>query len=203
MIPKGHGLEDAWERWISRKAKQLKRHQPPEELWITIETRLRAEMEKSSHGQAEADRDSQAHRLLRYFHRTVTRQYAWRIGFAAVAISILIALSFPSLRRGLISGLASRSNNALTRIDSDLARAEREYQKAIERLIRLAEQNEKNIEPGLLALYREKLALVDDSILECQQALKTNYRNPAAHGALLYCYRQKMETLRSMIQMKS
>jgi hypothetical protein len=190
---------DESEEWLSSQARQLDRRDPPDDLWHRIETRMIAESVKSEiPAKAAGAGSSLANRLFRYFRRADARWNRVRISIAAAAVILLAVLSVPRFRQGLVSPLTGGSYGELARIDRDMARAERGFQKAIDRLARLARKNEKNIEPGLLALYREKLGLLDDSILACRMALEDNPGNPGVHAALLYSYRQKSETLRLM-----
>ncbi len=91
----------------------------------------------------------------------------------------------------------------LARIEGDIEKVERQYQQAIDQLTQLAKQNQPNVEPYLLALYQEKITLLDESIRECQRALAENHRHPVAQLALLQSYRQKVETLKLIIRAKS
>lgn len=187
------------ENRISRLAGKLDRREPPADLWALIEKRLEAEFENSISREQKANGGRiGVSRFLRVFHLVDGRWSGMRISIAAVAVVLSAVLSIPALRRPAVSLMTGTSSGELAGIDREAAKAEREYRKAIERLTVLAGQNEKAIEPGLLALYREKLDLLDGSIRECRRALEANYRNPAAHAALLYCYKQKAETLRLM-----
>ena len=184
---------------ISRIAGRLDRREPPAQLWSKIETRLKAELETSGSRVPGANRGTVGiNRFWRPFHLADGR-WSWiRISLATVAVILAAVLTIPGLRRPAVSLMKGASSGELAGIEREAARAEREYRKAIERLTALAGKTEKDIKPGLLALYRERIDLIDTSIRECRAALEANYRNPSAHAALLYCYKQKAETLRLM-----
>jgi hypothetical protein len=203
MKPNRHPVREEREDAISRLAGGLDRREPPADLWPKVEKRLAAEFEIAASRQPKTRGVRLgAGRWLRAFRLADGGWSGMRISAAALALVLLSVLSVPALRRPAISLATGTSSGGPAGIDREAARAEREYRRAIERLTVLAGKNEKAIEPGLLALYREKLDLLDGSIRECRRALESNYRNPAAHAALLYCYRQKAETLKMMAEAK-
>lgn len=188
---------------ISRLAAGLDRREPPERLWSKIQSRLEEEFGGSPSGARKADgRFDAIRRILRAFRLADGRWSGIRISAAAAVVMLASILSVPGLREPALSLMKGSPSGELNRIDRKAARAEREYGKAIERLAALAAGNEKSMDPRLLAMTREKLDLLDASIRECRRALDANYRNPAAHAALLYCYKKKAETLKMMAEAK-
>jgi hypothetical protein len=195
---------EEFEERISRLAGRLERREPPEDLWDKIEARLAEETGRAASPAGQAGgRRFVMNRFLRAFRLADGRWSGRRVSLAAAAIVLVTAVSVPVLRKSVVSLASGADLRGLAGADKDAARAEREYRKAIERLALAAGRNEKNIDPGLLALYREKIELLDGSIRECRMALESNYRNPMAHAALLYCYKQKAETLRQMAGAKA
>jgi hypothetical protein len=199
MKTKNSLSREEFEERISRLAGRLERRKPPEDLWDKIEARLAEETGRAaSPAEPARNRHFIMNRFFRTFRRADGRWSGMRISLAAAAIVLAAAVSVPVLRESAISRGSGADLRILAEADKDAARAEREYRIAIERLALAAGRNEKNIDPGLLALYREKIELLDGSIRECRMALESNYRNPMAHAALLYCYKQKAETLKLM-----
>ena len=193
-----------WDEKIASLAKQMKRHQPSDELWNQIEVQLQNEMTRSLQ-----PADEKPHRLcwlaraLRYFRTADARWNGWRIGFAMAAVLVVISLSSLFIYQQWINLVPGETDILLAQIEGDIEKVERQYQQAIDQLTQLARQNEKNVEPNLLALYQEKITLLDESIRECQRALAENHRHPVAQLALLQSYQQKVETLKLIIQAKS
>jgi len=199
MNPSRKAGGDEREDPVSRLAGRLDRREPPADLWARVEKRLEMEAEKSpSFGESTPGARKGQVRFSRFFRLADGRWSGKRIFLAAAAVVLAAVFSVPGLRDPLFSLVNGTSRTELAGVEKEAARAEREYRQAIERLTVLAGQKEKEIKPGLLALYREKLDLLDASIRECRAALETNYRNPSAHAALLYCYQQKAETLKRM-----
>ncbi len=195
---------EQWDQKISELAKQLKRNEPPEELWDKIEARLQAEMDRSLQlAQEKRHRLRWPPKTLRYFRTADARWNGWRIGFAVATVLLIISLSTLFIYQQWINIVPDETDILLAKIEGDIEKVERQYQKAIDQLTQLAKQNEPNVEPYLLALYQEKITLLDESIRECQRALAANHRHPVAQLVLLQSYRQKIETLKLIIQTKS
>ena len=193
-----------WDKQLSSLARQLNRYQPSDESWDKIETRLMVEINKStSDAREKIHWFEKTSRFRRYF-RTVDAQWnGLRIGFAAAAAIALIAVSTFFIYHHQLITPEINKDQVLAQLDQDIQQTEQHYQKLIGQLTKLAEQNEQNVDPHLLALYHEKLMLLDESIRECQNALQENYRNPAIQFALLESYREKATTLKLIIQTKS
>lgn len=200
---KKNNLSDDWDEKLSQHAKQLKQHQPPEELWDKIEARLMVEISQST-----AETKQKSHwfkklsKLTLYFHTASASWNVVRVGIALAAAIILIFVSTLFIYHHQITIRTENNDEILVQLDKDIERTEQHYEKLIKRLTKLARQNENNIEPHLLALYHEKLTLLDESIRECKKALQENYRNPAVQFALFESYRQKVETLKIIVQTK-
>lgn len=203
MHRKEKKLSKDWDKELSRIAQQLNSYQPPDELWDKIETRLIAEMNRST--TEVHDRIRWFEKLTafsRYFRTGDARWSGLRIGLAvATAVILLFISSFFIYQHQLINQTENK-DQILAELDKDIERTEQHYQKLISQLTKLAKQYEQNVEPHLLALYHEKLTLLDESIRECQKALQENYPHPAVQFALFESYREKAATLKLIIQTK-
>ncbi|MFC1508256.1 anti-sigma factor family protein [Candidatus Omnitrophota bacterium] len=80
----------------------------------------------------------------------------------------------------------------------ELEDIEREYLAAVENLTEQVELNKDSIDPELYDVYREKLAVLDEYIQQCKDAVDSNELNPNARKYLALAYVEKMETLREM-----
>lgn len=204
MSIKKHQPQNDWDDLLSSLTQQLKRHQPSDELWDRIEARLETDL-----GQSLQPIQEKPHQLrwlpkiLRYFRTADSYWNGWRIGFAMAAVLVVISLSSLLIYRQWINLIPSETDILLAQIEGDIEKVERQYQKAIDQLTELAKKNEKNVEPYLLALYQEKITLLDESIRACQRALSENHHHPVAQLALLQSYRQKVETLKLIVRAKS
>jgi hypothetical protein len=199
-LKKQQASED-WDEKIASLAKRLKRYQPPDELWNRIEARLQTELDRSL--QPALERNRWLRWLVRPFRTADCRWNGWRIGFAMATILLFVSMATLFIYQHWIDIVPGEADILLARIEGDIEKVERQYQNAIDQLTELARQNEPNVEPYLLALYQEKITLLDESIAECQRALAENHRNPVAQLALLQSYRQKITTLKLIIQTKS
>ena len=82
----------------------------------------------------------------------------------------------------------------------EIERTEQIYLESIARFSELAEENKDNIDPELYDVYLEKLAVLDDYILECKEAINENKYNPQVRTYLAVAYKEKAATLREMIE---
>ena len=80
----------------------------------------------------------------------------------------------------------------------ELEEIEQEYLAAVENLTEQVELNKDSIDPELYDVYREKLAVLDEYIEQCKDAVDNNELNPNARKYLALAYVEKMETLREM-----
>ncbi len=204
MSSKQNQASEDWDKKIASLAKRLKRYQPSEKLWDQIEARLQTEMDWS----LQPDRENKhwlrwLPKTLHLFRTADARWNGWRIGFAMAIILLFVSMATLFIYQHYIDIVPGEADILLARIEGDIEKVERQYQQAIDQLTQLAKQNEPNVEPYLLALYQEKITLLDESIRECQRALAENHRHPVAQLALLQSYRQKVETLKLIIQAKS
>ncbi|MFC1539078.1 hypothetical protein ACFL6H_06630 [Candidatus Latescibacterota bacterium] len=81
-----------------------------------------------------------------------------------------------------------------------IERTEQEYLSSIARLSELAEAKKANINPEIYDVYEEKLAVLDNYILECREAINENKYNPHARTYLAMAYKEKTETLKEIIE---
>ena len=126
-----------------------------------------------------------------------------RVGLAVSTLFLLAVFSTLYIYQRPININSEKKEEILAQLDQDIERTEQQYQKIIKQLSKLAAQNESNVEPHLLALYQEKISLLDESIRECRKALEENHQNPGVQFALLESYHQKVETLKMIAQTKS
>ena len=116
-------------------------------------------------------------------------------GAAAILILISAAYYFKPLSPAEKSRIQAESL-------ADIGKAQEYYLNAIESLTKLAMENERNIEPELFSIYREKLQLLDASIDECKKIIDENELNVNAWNFLFASYNKKVETLREMANYK-
>ncbi|MFC1562893.1 hypothetical protein ACFL4Z_02455 [candidate division KSB1 bacterium] len=83
---------------------------------------------------------------------------------------------------------------------AELEKKEQEYIVAIEKFFRLVENSKKDLDPELYQLYQEKLAVLDEFILQCKEAVNQNEYNINAREYLSLAYKEKAETLKDMYE---
>jgi hypothetical protein len=83
-------------------------------------------------------------------------------------------------------------------IGQQVARAEREYQSAIQLLERRIARRKDSLDPVLVAQYESSLALINDSIAASRRALREHPKDPIAAQFLLAAYIKKLELMQEI-----
>jgi hypothetical protein len=83
-------------------------------------------------------------------------------------------------------------------MNRQIARAEREYQKAIRLLDQAIAKQRDRLDPALVKQYESSLALIDDSINASRRAFRERPDNPAAGQFLLAAYAKKLDLMQDI-----
>jgi hypothetical protein len=83
-------------------------------------------------------------------------------------------------------------------MNRQIARAEREYQKAIKMVDQAIAKQRDRLDPGLIKQYESSLALINDSIAESRRALRQRPDDPIAGQFLLAAYAKKLELMQDI-----
>ena len=160
---------------ISDTAKSLHTTWESDTLWPRIERALRKEA-----------RPSGSRRL-------------WQIAAAILLIASLGGTMVYALR---VQSHAADFDQDILRMSAvdDADKAQREYERAIGNLSRLAEAKLDEAESPLMVSYKEKLMLLDDAIAECQTNIDNNRQNAHLRTQLLSMYAEKQQTLRDVLR---
>ena len=86
------------------------------------------------------------------------------------------------------------------KIAHELEEKEQEYIAAIDKLSILVENKKETIDPELFDIYQEKLALLDEYILQCKEAVDENEYNINARTYLALALKEKADTLKEMYE---
>src|SRR5215475_5115272 len=96
-------------------------------------------------------------------------------------------------RRPIDRGLAEQEL-----VNLQIARAEREYQKAIKLLDQAIARQRNRLDPALIKQYESSLALIDESINASRRALRERPDDPIAGQFLLAAYARKLGLMQDM-----
>jgi len=83
-------------------------------------------------------------------------------------------------------------------MNRQIARAEREYQKAIRMLDQAIAKQRDRLDPALIKQYESSLALIDDSIKASRRALRERPDDAAAGQFLLAAYAKKLDLMQDI-----
>ena len=180
------------EQALMGSVKDLPAHQAPDHLWDRIARELPEKLPRQG-----TIRDI-AGALTDRIRDLLTPGRIFRlkpviIGLVIMATSVLATRYYYTQR--LFFDI-----DAIRQVESprDLEDIEREYLAAIESLTKQVEHSKDSLDPELYDLYSEKLAILDDYIQQCREALNENKDNPNARQYLALAYKEKMDTLREM-----
>jgi hypothetical protein len=184
----------AW-RALSDAAQTLRMAEDQPPLWPRIEQSLAA--------QAAAGADSGGRRWIEVWKRTFTLTPAWQSTAAAVLILALAVgggwmYKSRSVRPTPVADSHLLQNSAL----NEVQQAQDAYVKAIARLAASAQPQLENPATPLMASYREKLLVLDGAIAELEAQAQQNPSNAHLRGELLAMYREKQNTLESVLEEK-
>jgi hypothetical protein len=174
--------EAARDRRLSEETPRLRTPIQAPGLWGRIESSLRTEAGSAAAGQ----RDASARPPIRSKR---FRLWPLLVPAAAGAALILAVTVLPPRKSASSSGLLDRQT--LARVDAQ----EKEYIKAIGDLEKLAKPKISVMDPSLVSLYRDRLAVIDAQIEKCREALDKNPGNAHIRRYFLAALQDKKQTL--------
>jgi glycerol-3-phosphate cytidylyltransferase-like family protein len=83
-------------------------------------------------------------------------------------------------------------------MNRQIARAEREYQKAIRMVDQAIAKQRDRLDPELIKQYESSLALLNDSIAASRRALRERPDDPIAGQFLLAAYAKKLDLMQDI-----
>jgi len=83
---------------------------------------------------------------------------------------------------------------------TEIEEKEQGYITEIEKLILLVEKKKDDINTDLFLLYRQKLAVLDEYIMLCQEAVERNQYNVNVRQYLVLAYQEKAEALKKLVE---
>ena len=178
------------DRRLSEEVVRLRAPVSAPGLWDRIETSLRAEAEAAA--AVPAGRGGRGRSLLSLNR---TKPGWWMVPAAAGALIVAAAVVFlvKTPARSPASGLLNLE--ALARVDA----SEKEYRAAIDGLEKQARPVLAEMDPSLMALYRDRLSVIDTQIDKCREALDRNPTNAHIRRYLLAALHDKKQTLAEVL----
>jgi len=162
----------------------------PETVWDAVASSI------AETTQVLPEKKSLLDRLKRFISGMVSDTLTFRpavIGFVAVIILIAVGTFYSKQVLFPIS-----EDVIQERTVRKLKEKDREYLAAIERFSKHHEASAVDIDPELYDLYKEKLAILDEFIAQCAEAVNENEYNINANRYLALAYKEKVETLMEM-----
>jgi hypothetical protein len=181
---------------LERLASSLHGMDPPDTLWQRIESELRSMQQR--------DAEKREHSMLEHIGRLFRRP---ALRFAVYALLLLSGsgmgwylLQDYGKRHDLFSfSEADSSGDILQDAREDIEQAMFYYERAIEKLSVAAQERESELDPEFVALQKEKIRLLRESIDECKTTLRDNGLHPRVQHYLLAAYSDLQSTLQEML----
>ena len=190
--------DDELDRRIEHAAASLPKLDPPDSLWQGIQAELRAETPREE----EIGALVWLRWRLAFLAQPRWTYAAWSLLLiAGLAVSIYLVSERQHTRGDLARNISS--DQLLTEARDDIDQAMFFYERAIDKLSVLAGQNEHNLEPGFVALQKEKIRSLRAAIVECKTALHQNRYHPDVQQYLLTAYVDLQSTLQEMATRKN
>ncbi|HKR63874.1 MAG TPA: hypothetical protein VJZ00_09090 [Thermoanaerobaculia bacterium] len=140
-------------------------------------------------------------RAIRHERRTPMRRL-WQIAASFLLVVSLGGTMFYALR---VQSREADFDTHLIRMSAvdEADKAERDYERAIKNLEKVADAKLDEAETPVMVSYKEKLMLLDDAIAECQAQIENNRQNAHLRNQLLSMYSEKQQTLRDVLREES
>ena len=167
---------------LNRNIAALPVHRAPKELWKKIQPEI-------------ADTTAARSEFLGNIRKVVFRP----VFAAAAMIVIIIGISFLLADR---SPFGSTDGFTVYSQESMLLR-EQEYAGEIAKYTEMVERDKDRIIPGYYRSSSEKIALLNDYLLQCKEALSINTLNPNAQKSLFRAYDEIVVTLKDLLNRKA
>ena len=200
-------------RRIRETARSLPRMAPPPDGWARLSRALDAEATPQAKAPKPAVVDLGDVRREKRVHWTPRRPVFWG-GLAAAAVLVLAAatavlmFSLPggpgSSPAGTTAGAGQApahpgGTDAVQSVESELLLAEQHYQNAIAGLEKIAREGQSSLDPEMAAVLAKNLGIVEQSIRESRDALKTQPASEVAQATLFEGLRRKVDLLKDTV----
>lgn len=177
---------------ITESAKELEELAPSEDTWLKIEARLKPEEQKVL--------TFQPRKRLRFSFLFFPPKLKYVLSSAVLLVFIFSAVivGLQYWRGKDVLGGEDLQKYTLAKLDE----AERHYQLAIKALWEAVSAQEGNVDTQIAEVFRKNLEIIDSSIIACRQIVLQEPGNIDARNYLLAAYREKMDVLNEMMDIK-
>ncbi|MCP4723437.1 MAG: hypothetical protein GY863_00300 [bacterium] len=173
---------------LDEKIRDFPSYQAPESLWNKINEKL----DEDTFIRHDTESKTDLRMKIVNLRKKINLKYV----VAAAAMIVFIVLA------GQNYSYFTGSNEAPEEIQAALTNieeAEKDYIAAIDRFNTvISDKKEALAGNSLYQLYQEKLAMLDDFIIECKEALEQNKLNINVRKYLMLAYKDKVETLEAI-----
>lgn len=172
--------------FISEISKKLKRHEPPKDLWNSIEKNLTTQKKSVS---------------KKSWNLFISNSNFWKeskiapqLAFCLAILAIISFVLIISLRLG--NAISDEKNIAKNQTDEMQTE---EYYQAIQVLQNYVDEKKSTINPHVMSVNKERISSIDESIKSCENALKKNELNDHVKEFLNQSLSQKYATLKFLV----
>jgi hypothetical protein len=175
-------------RTIRAAAFMLDRHEPAPHVWTRLQAAVAAEPAPKG-------------RLL-----TMPARANWPVWLGAAAALVLATVLglWPLISRGSVPDEAAAGGGSEISVESVAAEfeaAEKHYQKAIDDLQTIANQDNGELDPQVASVLQKNLTVIDQAISENRAALKSQPASANAQDGLFDALRTKVALLQTTVEL--
>jgi hypothetical protein len=179
-------------KMIVEDAKKLEEHLPSEQTWLKIKAGLKEEEQRVLAFKP------QKRSWFRLIFSPPKLKYVLS---SVVILAFIVGAVILGLRYWVGRDFMDKSDlqkYTLAKLDE----AERHYQKAIKALGEAISAQEGKMDPQIAQVFKSNLEVIDSSIKACRQVVLQNPEDVDARNYLLAAYREKMNFLNEMMEVK-
>ncbi|MFC2166355.1 anti-sigma factor family protein [Acidobacteriota bacterium] len=171
-------------RKIKSDAKGLAEFSPSGQTWFKIAAGIKEK-------QNEVLRPTRLKQRQRKFVFSPS-SFGWVVSAGLLLVIIIGAVA-------IIPKLKAPASGSESYVVSKLEEAEHYYQKAIDALWEAVSVQEENFDPQLFAVFQKNLAIIDESITACKEAVLSRPNSLDSRNFLLAAYKEKRSLLENMM----
>ena len=166
---------------LVHEARNLNTFEPSDDVWLSIKQHMRRKDRKAM--------------SLRKEKQRIFRFLLYPRGVAVASGVFVAIMAFTFLLFHGLPYVNTEPKDSAEYASEHFEKAEKHYQLAINALVRTMPDYRAKLPPHLAAVFKENLAIIDNSIRICRAAIEAHPADKAANALLMACYKKKIELL--------
>ena len=166
---------------LVHEARNLNTFEPSDDVWLSVKRHMTGKDPKEMSPQKKK--------------RQIFRLFSFPQGVAVASGVLIMIMLFTFLFFHDLPFVNTEPKDSAEYASEHFEKAEKHYQLAINALVRTMPDYRAKLPPHLAVVFKENLAIIDNSIRICQAAIEAHPADKAANALLMACYKKKIELL--------